>query len=123
MIQIMIALFALLPHQYEVVYLDTSINVETERIEFQDYLPLKPIAELLGLHYIQDHKTQRLLLSAGDKRLAVIGDISTIIGNGTAKNLAFPPLLINGDIYFPSNEIIPTLGGVFDKLIFINLIV
>lgn len=120
MINILFSLFSLLPHQYEIAYLDTSINVETERIEFQDYLPLKPIAGLLGLHYVQDNKTQRLLLSADDHRLALIGDIATITCNGTAKNLAFPPLFINGDIYFPANEIIPTLGGVFDKLIFIE---
>lgn len=120
MIEILVSLFSLLPHQYEIAYLDTSINVQTERIEFQDYLPLKPIAGLLGLHYIQDHKTQRLLLSAGDKKLEIIGDIATIICNGAAKNLPFPPLSVNGDIYFPSNEVIPTLGGVFDKLVFIK---
>jgi N-acetylmuramoyl-L-alanine amidase len=120
MIHILISLFSLLPHQYEIVYLDTSISVETERVEFQDYLPLKPIAGLLGIYYVQDHKTQRLLLSADDQKLAIIGDIATIICNGTAKHLPFPPIFINGDIYFPSNEIIPTLGGVFDKLLFIK---
>ncbi|MGB3342155.1 MAG: N-acetylmuramoyl-L-alanine amidase [bacterium] len=120
MIHLLLSLFLLLPHQYEVAYLDTNINVETERVEFQDYLPLKPIAGFLGLHYVQDHRTQRLLLTAGDNNLAIIGDIALIVCNGTAKNLPFPPLFINGDVYFPVNEIIPTLGGVFDKLIFIK---
>jgi len=120
MIHVLVSLFSLLPHQYEIAYLDTSINVEIERIEFQDYLPLKPIAGLLGLHYVQDHKTQRLMLSAGDKTLAMIGDISMIACNGTMKHLPFPPLFIKGDIYFPAGEIIPTLGGIFDRLIFIE---
>lgn len=115
-----LSILALLPHQYEVAYEDTSIEIDTERVEFQDYLPLKPIASLLGLHYVQNNTTQRLLLSAGECRLVIIGDIATIICNGVAKNLAFSPVYINGDIYFPTNEIIPTLGGVFDKLIFIK---
>ena len=117
---ILLSIFSLLPHHYEVAYEDTSIDIETKRVEFQDYLPLKPIAGLLGLHYVHDNTTQRLLLSTGERKLLVIGDIATMMCNGVAKNLVFPPLYIGGDIYFPTNEIIPTLGGIFDKLIFIK---
>lgn len=117
---ILLSIFSLLPHHYEVAYEDTSIDIETKRVDFQDYLPLKPIAGLLGLHYVQNNTTQRLSLSTGERKLLVIGDIATMMCNGVAKNLVFPPLYIGGDIYFPTNEIIPTLGGIFDKLIFIK---
>jgi N-acetylmuramoyl-L-alanine amidase len=117
---ILLSILCIIPYQYEITHEDRSISVEAEKVEFHDYVPLKPIADLLGLSYVLDNTTQRLYLGMGKRKLVIIGDISTIIYNGRSKNLPFTPLFISGDVYFPVNEIIPTIGGVFEKLIFIK---
>ncbi len=117
---VLLSLFCILPNKYEIVFNNRNILIESERIEFQDYVSLKPVAELLNLSYVLDNTTQRLYLSAQNRKLVLIGNISTITYNGFSKNMPFPPLFIYGDIYFPANEIIPTIGGIFEKLIFIK---
>jgi N-acetylmuramoyl-L-alanine amidase len=117
---VLLSLFCILPNKYEIAFNNRNILVESERIEFQDYVSLKPVAEFLNLHYVLDNTTQRLYLSAQNRKLVLIGNISTITYNGFSKNMPFPPLFIYGDIYFPANEIIPTIGGIFEKLIFIK---
>ncbi len=120
MIILMLSVFCILPYKYEITHEDRSISVESEKIEFQDYVPLKPIAELLNLTYVLDNTTQRLYLNAEDRRLVLIGGIDTIMGNGLYRNLPFAPLLISGDVYFPVSEIIPTIASVFERLIFVK---
>ncbi|MCK4250148.1 N-acetylmuramoyl-L-alanine amidase [candidate division WOR-3 bacterium] len=117
---VLLSLFCILPNKYEIAFNNRNILVESERIEFQDYVSLKPVAELLNLYYVLDNTTQRLYLSAQNRKLVLIGNISTITYNGFSKNMPFAPLFIYGDIYFPANEIIPTIGGIFEKLIFIK---
>jgi len=117
---VLLSLFCILPNKYEIAFNNRNILVESERIEFQDYVSLKPVAELLNLSYVLDNTTQRLYLSAQNRKLVLIGNISTITYNGFSKNMPFAPLFIYGDIYFPANEIIPTIGGIFEKLIFIK---
>lgn len=117
---VLLSLFCILPNKYEIAFNNRNILVESERIEFQDYMSLKPVAELLNLSYVLDNTTQRLYLGAQNRKLVLIGNISTITYNGFSKNMPFAPLFIYGDIYFPANEIIPTIGGIFEKLIFIK---
>ncbi|MBA7510640.1 hypothetical protein ES705_02627 [subsurface metagenome] len=117
---VLLSLFCILPNKYEIAFNNRNILVESEKIEFQDYVSLKPVAELLNLSYVLDNTTQRLYLSAQNRKLVLIGNISTITYNGFSKNMPFAPLFIYGDIYFPANEIIPTIGGIFEKLIFIK---
>ncbi len=117
---VLLSLFCILPNKYEIAFNNRNILVESEKIEFQDYVFLKPVAELLNLSYVLDNTTQRLYLSAQNRKLVLIGNISTITYNGFSKNMPFAPLFIYGDIYFPANEIIPTIGGIFEKLIFIK---
>lgn len=117
---VLLSLFCILPNKYEIAFNNRNILVESEKIEFQDYVSLKPVAELLNLSYVLDNTTQRLYLSAQNRQLVLIGNISTITYNGFSKNMPFAPLFIYGDIYFPANEIIPTIGGIFEKLIFIK---
>jgi N-acetylmuramoyl-L-alanine amidase len=40
--------------------------------------------------------------------------------DSTYRNLAFPPRFIDGEIYFPIQEITPVLGGTFEKLVFVK---
>jgi len=117
---LLLSIFCILPYKYEITHEDRSISVESEKIEFQDYVPLKPIAELLNLTYVLDNRTQRLYLNAEDRRLVLIGNINIIMGNGLYRNLPFAPLLISGDVHFPVSEIIPTIGSVFEKLVFVK---
>lgn len=117
-----IALFlvCILPYKYEITCENRTISVESEKVEFQDYVPLKPIADLLGLNYVMDNTTQRLYLSEGTRKLTLIGGVAMITHNGSMKNKPFAPLYISGDIYIPVAEVIPTLGSIFDRLIFIK---
>ena len=117
---ILLSCLCILPYKYEITYGDHTISVESEKVEFQDYISLKPIAELLSINYVMDNTTQRLYLSGGSHTLTLIGGISTVIYNGSSKNMPFAPLLISRDVYFPVGEIIPTIGGIFERLIFIK---
>ncbi len=117
---ILLSLFCILPYKYEITYNNRTISVESEKVEFQDYIPLKPVAGLLNINYVLDNTTQRLSLSTKNRKLVLIGGVNTIVYNGSHKNLPFAPLYISGDIYFPVAEIIPTIGSVFEKLVFIK---
>lgn len=120
MIPVLLILLGILPYKYEITSDDRTISVGAQRVGFQDYVPLKPIADFLDLSYVLDNKTQRLYLSRGDRKLELVGGVSSIIHDGRSRNLAFAPLYIKGEIYFPVNEVIPTLGGVFERLIFVR---
>jgi len=117
---VVLSIVCILPYKYEITCDNRTISVESEKVEFQDYVPLKPIADLLGLNYVMDNTTQRLYLSKGTRKLTLIGGASVITYNGSMKNKAFAPLFISGDIYIPVAEVIPTLGSIFDRLIFIK---
>ncbi len=117
---VLLSLFCILPYKYEITCDNRSISVESKRVEFHDYVPLKPVAALLNVNYVLDNTTQRLYLSKGSRKLVIIGGINTITYNGFSKNMPFAPHFISGDVYFPIAEVIPTLGSIFDKLIFIK---
>ena len=67
-----------------------------------------------------DNTTQRLSLGKGKQKIELLGGISSIIHDGRTRNLAFPPMYIDGDIYFPVKEVTPTIGSVFERLIFVR---
>lgn len=117
---VLLSLLCILPYKYEITCDNRSISVESEKVEFQDYVPLKPIADFLGLNYVMDNTTQRLYLSRGSRKLTLIGGIGIATYNGSIKNMPFAPLYLYRDIYIPVAEVIPTLGSIFDKLIFIK---
>ncbi len=120
MIPLLLVLFSILPYKYEITSDDRSVSVGAQQVGFQDYVPLKPIADFLDLSYVFDYTTQRLYLSKGDRKLELIAGVSSIVYDGRSRNLAFAPVYINGEIYFPINEVIPTLGAVFGRLIFVR---
>lgn len=120
MIPAILVLLSILPYKYEITSDDRSISVEARRVDFQDYVPLKPIADFLNLSFVLDNTTQRLSLGKGERQIELLGGISSIIYNGRAQNLAFPPLYIDGDIYFPVNAVTPIIGGIFESLIFVR---
>jgi N-acetylmuramoyl-L-alanine amidase len=120
MIPCVLILLSILPYKYEITSDDRSISVEAQRVGFQDYVPLKPIADFLNVSYVLDNTTQRLSLSRGDTKLELVAGVSSIVYDGATRNLAFAPQYINGEVYFPVNEVIPTIGGVFGQLIFVR---
>ncbi len=120
MIGIVLTLIGILPYNYEIVCENNSVSVEAVKVAFQDYVPLKSIAGLIGSNYVLDNNTQRLYLTMQDRQLEIIGNIPVIRQNAVYKNIPFAPLYIAGDIYFPVNEVIPTIGGSFEKLMFIK---
>lgn len=120
MITIVLALTCILPYNYEIVCDNRSISVDAVKVAFQDYVPLKPIADLIGTNYVLDNNTQRLYLTRQDRQLEIIGNVPVIRQNTVYKNIPFAPLYIGGDIYFPVHEIIPTIGASFEKLMFIK---
>ncbi len=120
MIGILLTLACILPYNYEIVCEGKSISVEAVKVAFQDYVPLKSVADLLGANYVYDNNTQRLYLTVQNRQLEIIGNVPVIRQNTAYKNIPFAPLYINGDIYFPVHEIIPTIGTSFEKLMFIK---
>jgi N-acetylmuramoyl-L-alanine amidase len=120
MIGIFLTLICILPYNYEIVCENKSISVEAVKIAFQDYVPLKNIADLIGSNYVLDNNTQRLYLTIQDRQLEIIGNIPVIRQNTVYRNIPFAPLYIAGDIYFPVHEVIPTIGSSFEKLMFIK---
>ncbi len=117
---IIIAFFCLLPYRYELSCNEQQIVVDAIKVDFQDYVPLKSITDLIDINYVLDNTTQRLCLTSEKHIMEIVGNISTITINNMPRNLPFPPLYINNDIYFPVNEVIPILGGTFEKLIFMK---
>lgn len=116
----LLTIFSGLVPKYELVCENNSVVIQAERIEFQDYVPLKPVAELLNINYVLDNTTQRLYLTNKDHKLVLIADIGVLSCDSLYKNLPFAPRFIVGEVYFPLLEIIPILGGTFGKLIFIK---
>jgi hypothetical protein len=111
-----------LPHKYEIIC-DTSKSVVViEKIDFQDYAPLKLVAEALDLNYVFDNKSQRLTLTDDSHKVTIIADISVIQCDTLFHCVAFPPRVIMGDVYLPVDDIIPVLGVTFGKLVFVRKI-
>jgi N-acetylmuramoyl-L-alanine amidase len=117
---ILFSLISILPYKYEITCENRMVTVESEKIEFQSYIPLKPIADLLRITYILDHNTQRLYLTQNAFTLEVVGGIGLISCNGVEKHLPFAPLFIGEDVYFPTSELITVIGGTFEKLVFMK---
>jgi len=118
----LLCLCSALPHKYEIIC-DTSKSVVViEKIDFQDYAPLKLVAEALDLNYVFDNKSQRLTLTDDSHKVAIIADISVIQCDTLFHCVAFPPRVIMGDVYLPVDDIIPVLGVTFGKLVFVRKI-
>ena len=120
MIGILLTHTCILPYNYEIVCEGRSISIEAVKVDFQDYVPLKSVADLIGANYIYDNNTQRLYLTMQNRQVEIIGNVPVIRQNAVFKNIPFAPLYIAGDIYFPVSEIIPTIGASFEKLMFIK---
>jgi len=117
---LLITLISVFPHQYEITCENRSIEVESERIEFQDYVPLKTIVEVLNVNYVLNNANQRLYLTGGGHKLVLMANINTVVYDGVYQNVPFAPLYISQEVYFPVNAITSTLGKSFEKLIFIK---
>jgi N-acetylmuramoyl-L-alanine amidase len=122
MIPLLLVLFCVYPHKYEVNCEERTVVIEAKRIEFQDYVPLKPMANVLGINYVLNNETQRLYLTGNGHRMVLMGNISTLMADSIYENIPLPPLYIEGEIYFPVNALITTLVKSFEKLIFIKQI-
>ena len=46
MIPLLLVLLCVYPHKYEVNCEERTVVIEAKRIEFQDYVPLKPMADV-----------------------------------------------------------------------------
>jgi N-acetylmuramoyl-L-alanine amidase len=117
---LLLSLLCVIPNKYEISYEEKSVLVEPIRIELQDYVSLKPIAELLRLNYIMDNTTQQLHLTGDGRRFILIPDITTVEYGGLYYHIPFAPVYRNGDVYFPVQLITTTLGSAFEKLVFIK---
>jgi N-acetylmuramoyl-L-alanine amidase len=117
---LLMSLLCVLPNKYKITCEDRSILLEPERIEIQDYVSLKPLAELLEVSYVMDNTTQQLYLSGRGHRVVIIPDISVIQSAEQYYNVPFPPIYKNGDVYFPVQMITSTLGTALERLVFIT---
>jgi N-acetylmuramoyl-L-alanine amidase len=120
MIFFLVSLFCILPNKYEITCENRSIDIEPRQLQFHAYLPLKPIAEVLNIHYVLDNKTQRLYLTGNGHKMMLIPGVTTIQCDGSYHNIPFTTYFIADDVYFPVSEIITLIGGTFEKLIFIK---
>ncbi len=117
---ILMTLFLLYPHKFEISYAEKSVVVEAERIEMQDYVPLSSLAELLGINYVLNNKTQKLTLTDASHKAVLVADINIMKFDQVYVNLPFGPKYINNEVYFPLGEVIDIIGSRFEKLIFIK---
>ena len=117
---LLLSIFLLYPHKYEITCAEKSVVVEAERVELQDYIPLSSIAELIDLNYVLNNRTQRLTLTGGGHKAVLIANINIMGFDQNYENLPFGPVYINHDIYFPLGEVIDIIGSRFDRLIFIK---
>ena len=120
---LLLSLLSVFPHQYEITCENRSIVIESKRIEFQDYVSLKTIAEVLNINYVLNYNNQRLYLTGNGHKLVLIGNINTITYDDLFQNMPFAPLYISQEIYFPINALIATFGKSFEKLIFIKEVI
>ncbi|MBN2620633.1 N-acetylmuramoyl-L-alanine amidase [candidate division WOR-3 bacterium] len=120
MILSIVALISIIPNTYEITWEEQHILVESETIDFQNYVALKPIADFLSINYVLDNRSQRLFLTESEQKVELIGDIGTICYNNTCKNVPFAPVRMHDDIYFPASEIVTMIASGFGKLIFVK---
>jgi N-acetylmuramoyl-L-alanine amidase len=99
---------------------ERSVQVEPERVELQDYVPLKSVADVLGADYIMDNTTQQLYLTGNGRTVVIIPNVAVIQWGGQYYNMPFAPVYKNGNAYFPVQLITTTLGNAFEKLLFIT---
>lgn len=117
---LLLSLFCMIPNKYKITCEERSILVEPERIEIQDYVSLKPLAELLEVSYVMDNTTQQLYLTSGRHKVVIIPNITVIQSGEQYYNVPFAPIYRNGDVYFPVQLITTTLGTAFEQLVFIT---
>jgi N-acetylmuramoyl-L-alanine amidase len=117
---LLMSLLCVLPNKYKITCEDRSILLEPERIEIQDYVSLKPVAELLEVSYVLDNTTQQLYLSGRGHRVVIIANIPVIQSADQYYNVPFPPVYKSGDVYFPVQMITSTLGTALERLVFIT---
>ncbi len=117
---ILFIIFASLSAKYEIICDTSKIRVQSIQIEQKDYVPLKSIAEVCGINFVFDSKSQRLYLSTTGHRMVLIPDIYTIQCDGLYENIVFAPRFYNGESYFLVQQIIPVMSRAFEKLIFIK---
>jgi N-acetylmuramoyl-L-alanine amidase len=120
MTMMLLMLCSLIPHTYEINWEGKSIVVESETVEFQNYIALKPVADFLGISYVLDNKSQRLFLAESENKVELIGNINTLLYNSSYKNIPFAPVRMQGDVYFPASEIVNMVASGFGKLMFIK---
>ncbi|MEO0123926.1 MAG: N-acetylmuramoyl-L-alanine amidase [candidate division WOR-3 bacterium] len=108
--------------KYEIVYENNSSIIQSEFIEGQDYLPLKPIAELCEINYVLDKVHQRCLISSEEHRIQITSDISVIKYDTIYFSIPFPPHYFNEDLYLPAFMITDIIGSKLKKLIFLKKI-
>lgn len=117
---LLVLFIGLIPNTYEINWEGQTIIVESETVEFQNYIALKPVADLLGVNYVLDNRSQRLFLSEEQARVELIGNINTILYNNSYKNVPFAPEWMRDDIFFPASEMVNMVASGFGKLIFIK---
>ncbi|MEO0129805.1 MAG: N-acetylmuramoyl-L-alanine amidase [candidate division WOR-3 bacterium] len=108
--------------KYEIVYENNSSIIQSEFIEGQDYLPLKPIVELCEINYVLDKVHQRCLISSEEHRVQITSDISVIKYDTIYFSIPFPPHYFNEDLYLPAFMITDIIGSKLKKLIFLKKI-
>ncbi|MCK4940662.1 N-acetylmuramoyl-L-alanine amidase [candidate division WOR-3 bacterium] len=119
---LLLSLLCVIPNQYKITCDGRDVLVEPERVELQDYVSLKSVAEVLGLSYIMDNTTQRAYLAGNGRRFVLIPNITSVQFNDSYYNMPFAPIYKNGNVYFPVQLITTTLGSAFEKLVFIKRI-
>ncbi len=108
--------------KYEVIYENNSSIVKSELIDGQDYLPLKPIAELCEINYVFDKTNLRCILSTPEHSITMVSDISTIRYDTIYLNLPFASKIVDEEIYFPALFISEIIGPRIERLIFLKKI-
>uniref|UniRef100_A0A7V3RHQ9 N-acetylmuramoyl-L-alanine amidase n=1 Tax=candidate division WOR-3 bacterium TaxID=2052148 RepID=A0A7V3RHQ9_UNCW3 len=119
---LLILLLFNITQKYEVIYENNSVTIQSESIEEQDYLPLKPIAELCNIDYVIDKLHNRCLLTTPEHKMTLIADISIVKFDTLYLNLPFAPRYINEEIYLPASLLTSMLGEKLERLIFFKKI-
>jgi len=117
---LLLSLLCVIPNKYKITCNERSVLVEPERVELQDYVSLKPVAEVLNVSYVMDNTTQQLYLTGNGRRFVIVPNITTMEYGGAYYNIPFAPIYRNGDVYFPVQLITTTLASAFEKLVFIT---
>ncbi len=106
--------------KYEIVYENHSAVIQSEIFEGQDYLPLKPVAELCEINYVLDKVHQRCLISTEGHRIQIISDVAVIKYDTTYFCIPFSPHYFNEEMYLPALMITNIIGSKLEKLIFLK---